>query len=389
MTDHGAANAGANPRARAPNHAVRVGDCVTVGPKHRVGAQNREGGVGFVVARHDNTKFDLKYSISNRFEKFVSPRRVRCLNPLAVTARQTDASVAERPSIISLSHRPAPRPAPAPAAAVARSASAGSAGVSAIILRSKQWTHCGGAPNPLMAHLRAGRKKPKGWLRRSEAQFHGIELVDKKGKEKKQLSPAENRILVHVKEEVDRALGLLKGTPDGYAPMTDIQHAFGVGKSKVKECVQKYYNNNADASRKRRSDAELTIFNSDKRRKEKLTPYEFYKRSQRKRHRESISDEQLLSAYRRQSPEVLLQCEHGAESMRRVVANIHPEIEGAMKKTNGVLSWSSMAEYIAGGPDRVQAVCKDALRRYVMGTRPRAVGQRDVPRGKDAPPIDC
>ena len=60
MTDHGAANAGANPRARAPNHAVRVGDCVTVGPKHRVGAQNSEGGVGFVVARHDNTKFDLK-----------------------------------------------------------------------------------------------------------------------------------------------------------------------------------------------------------------------------------------------------------------------------------------------------------------------------------------
>ena len=138
MTDRGAANAGANIRARAPNHAVRVGDCVTVGPKHRVGAQNSEGGVGFVVARHDNTKFDLKYSISNRLEKFVSPQRVRCLNPLAVTARHTDASVAERPSIISSSHRPVPRFAPAPAAAVARSASAGSTGVSAITLRSKR-----------------------------------------------------------------------------------------------------------------------------------------------------------------------------------------------------------------------------------------------------------
>ena len=130
MTDHGAANAGAIPHARAPNHAVRIGDCVTVGPKHRVGVQNSKGGVGFVVARHDNTKFDLKYSISNHLEKFVSPHRARCLNPLAVTARQMDASVAERPSIISVSHRPTPRPAPAPcptpatAAAVARSASA-------------------------------------------------------------------------------------------------------------------------------------------------------------------------------------------------------------------------------------------------------------------------
>ena len=75
-----------------------------------------------------------------------------------------------------------------------------------------------------------------------------------------------------MKEEVDRALGLLKRTPDGYAPMTDIQHAFGVGQTKVKVCVREYYNNNADASRKRRSDAELTIFNSDKKRKEKLTP---------------------------------------------------------------------------------------------------------------------
>ena len=40
MTDRAAANASANTRARAPKHVVRVGDCVTIGPKHRVGAQN-------------------------------------------------------------------------------------------------------------------------------------------------------------------------------------------------------------------------------------------------------------------------------------------------------------------------------------------------------------
>ena len=57
-----------------------------------------------------------------------------------------------------------------------------------------------------MTYLHAGRKKPKGWLRREAAQFLDIELVHRNRKEKKQLLPEVIWLLFHVKEEVDLVL---------------------------------------------------------------------------------------------------------------------------------------------------------------------------------------
>ena len=174
-----AAGAAGAPRARAPNHAVSVGDCLSIGPKHRVGAPDSSGGVGFVVERHDDCRFDLRYSISNRLETKVSPRRILSHNPLVLSARRIAASTATRPSLLSTLHRPVPRPV---AAAVARaSVATGPSGVASIILRSKRWHRSNPAPNPLLKYLRDGRTKPKGWLRKNEAKMRGIRLIDGKG----------------------------------------------------------------------------------------------------------------------------------------------------------------------------------------------------------------
>jgi len=79
------------------------------------------------------------------------------------------------------------------------------------------------------------------------------------------LNNIENTILVHVKEEVDRVLPI-KSLPDGYTPMADLQHAYGISKSKLKTCVLKYYQNNGSWARKKRYDASQTIFTSEKKR---------------------------------------------------------------------------------------------------------------------------
>ena len=73
-----ASPAAAIPRVRAPQHVVRLGDYVNIGPERRTGAPDSEGGVGSVTYVHEDGSFDLKYSLSNRIEQHVRPRRILC-----------------------------------------------------------------------------------------------------------------------------------------------------------------------------------------------------------------------------------------------------------------------------------------------------------------------
>ena len=200
--------------------------------------------------------------------------------------------------------------------------------------------------------------------------IRGIKLFDENGKEKKHLLLEENTVLVHVKEEVDRVIALKStpNTPKGCTPNCDLRHAFGICKSKLNTCVIKYYQNNASSKRKKNSNQGLTIFNSDKKRKEVFTPLEFYKRLQRKRHRESITEAQLTRTYNQLDADTLHQCRLGANELMHLCVGIDTEIERVMQMTNGVISWRCIANEIAGGPDNVQAASKDALRRHIMGT---------------------
>ena len=140
------------------------------------------------------------------------------------------------------------------------------------------------------------------------------------------------------------------------------------GKTKVTQCVSQYYKNNASSARKPQYGSGLTVFNSDKKRKEVFTPLEYFKRRQRKRHNEPVSEKQLVTAFHQLDDDMRRQCVHGAESLRLACSGIHHEIEAVLKQTNGIVGWREMAEYIAGGPRQVQPVSKDALRRHIMST---------------------
>ena len=117
-----------------------------------------------------------------------------------------------------------------------------------------------------------------------------------------------------------------------YTPMADLCYAFGVSERKVTYCVTKYYQNNQSLERKTHLDREQTIFNSEKKRKVVLTAKTFYKRCQRKRHNEPISEGQLAGAYSQLSDDVPRQCKQRAAGLRDVVTNIHHEIKDVTKK---------------------------------------------------------
>ena len=48
--------------------------------------------------------------------------------------------------------------------------------------------------------------------------------------------------------------------------------------------------------------------------------------------------------------------------------NIETEIAQALQKTNGSVSWSVIAEIVAGGPGRVQPVNRTTIAKFVTST---------------------
>ena len=129
----------------------------------------------------------------------------------------------------------------------------------------------------------------------------------------------------------------------------DLAHAYGISKSKVKQSVANFYNNNFSVQRQIRRDAGLTIFNSDAKRQQNFTAYYWYKKAQRKRHRETICEADLKVGFAQLTPDQLHQCKLGASTLRNIVVGIKGEIERVMQHTNGVISWERLAQFIAGG----------------------------------------
>lgn len=186
----------------------------------------------------------------------------------------------------------------------------------------------------------------------------------KKGETKTQLSSAENNKLVTVKMEVDLIFLKLKSKewPSPFTPIADLAHAYSVTSRTVRDCANKHLRNKCSSSRKKRSDADRTIFNSREMREKLYTPYNYFKKAQRKHHpADRLTDEELMEAYNKLDPAVLHECQLGAEPEKQLAANIISEIKQALQKTNGSISWERLAAYITGGEDKVQPVSEKTL----------------------------
>ena len=343
-------------------NTASVGDLIAIDKERRYGVPDSEGGDGYITAVHTDGRFDIKYVLGGS-EKNVDPSRIKSTSTLVLSARQQSPTDLQRPSILAPSHVPAPRrvlptiPSPPPE---------GARGVSATLLQSYSWCTLTKTPNPLLKLLRDNRKKEKGWLRKAEKEF-----TVKEGEPTKQLNNVENNKLVDIKKELDRLFQVLQREwPKEYpSPIADLAHAYGVGNTKVRGCVKAYLNNNCSTTRKQRSDAGLTVFNSEKKRNEIYTPFFFFCKMQRIRNKGDIlNNKQLSDAFKKLAPEVLQECERGAADLRRKIVNIESELQKVLQKTNGSVSWNNMAIFVAGGEDQVQPVGKTAIQEYIMST---------------------
>jgi len=189
---------------------------------------------------------------------------------------------------------------------------------------------------------------------------------------KSQLSAKENNKLVAIKSELNRLRPMFDHGewPRPYTPLASLAHAYGVGVTKVKGCVVKHYRNNCSTKRKERSDAGDTLFNSAAKRNKLYTPYNHFKKLQRKQNpgERILADNDLKEAWSKCDEAVRHRCWLGAEEEKLIAANIVGEIKKALQKTNGSISWERLAVYVAGGEDKVQPVSRTAIAKYVMAT---------------------
>lgn len=129
-----------------------------------------------------------------------------------------------------------------------------------------------------------------------------------------------------------------------------------------------FYENNASSKRKRNSIAGETVLNSEKKQNGIFALLEYFKRLQRKRNGETLSDNQLARAFNQIGDGVWWECELGAKSLWCIAVSIDNEIARGMQRTRGVVSWEGLAKNIASGPDEIQPVSRGVLRRHVMST---------------------
>ena len=121
--------------------------------------------------------------------------------------------------------------------------------------------------------------------------------------------------------------------------------------------------------RKKRCDEGASIFNSQLKRDTFYTPYNYYKKWQRKdKPGEVLCDKTLRESFNKLAPAELHKCQLGTQNLQLVAANIVGEIKKVLQKTNGSISWERMAAHIAGGADKVQPISKNTLANYVMAT---------------------
>ena len=121
-----------------------------------------------------------------------------------------------------------------------------------------------------------GKRKERGWLRRSEAELRSISIFCEDGRPRSHLNEDENQILVEIKRELDRVQEI--HVSPGSRHMADLAHAYGVSLSKVKQCVGRYVANNFSTARKPNPQKGRTVFNLERKRKEVYTPRNFSRR---------------------------------------------------------------------------------------------------------------
>ena len=85
----------------------------------------------------------------------------------------------------------------------------------------------------------------------SEATLCGIELVDKKGKCRKQLPEENNLVVVEVVREIKWMQLMMSEWPKKCNPKADVSHGYDISRSKVNQSVATFHNSNFSLRRQK------------------------------------------------------------------------------------------------------------------------------------------
>ena len=157
--------------------------------------------------------------------------------------------------------------------------------------------------------------------------------------------------------------------PPKSSPITDLAHAWGIGRTTVKDIFKTVLDRNNDPKRKRRSDAGLTVFNSDKRRRSLYNGFDYFKRHERaRRPGEIITNQELKEEWQGLDDNQQKIFENAAEDFQLTRAVFLPdEVGRLLRKAKGHVAWRTLATKLAGTNDNVKPVSHNTVRTYVMG----------------------
>ena len=341
------------------------GSLVDVTPQQKTGRRNSEGGRGLVIKKKrrrldgdgnevvltqqtNNTAasgeslYNVRYLVGGGLSQNIMRERID-VAMIGTTARFREGQATTRPSILSTEHLPAVATAPA---APLRNPGPHRHSMPWLLKlagkRSKQRN--GSITFVLLEELkRKNKNETNGWLRRMETGNSG------------HLSTDEKRRMFDLYLPIKSAEGSSEA----------VRHAWGVSRSSFHE-LYKSFIKNGNTRRKRRSDAGVTLINSDQKRASVYTPsFIFAKLLRHKNDGAAFTKAQLEEEWKKADASTVTKCNQIAKEWLNQGPFLISEITKALGKTKGSVSWTTLATLIAG-TGNLQPISDDTIRRYVM-----------------------
>eukprot|EP00542_Grammatophora_oceanica_P018390 CAMPEP_0194030798 /NCGR_PEP_ID=MMETSP0009_2-20130614/4141_1 /TAXON_ID=210454 /ORGANISM="Grammatophora oceanica, Strain CCMP 410" /LENGTH=224 /DNA_ID=CAMNT_0038670801 /DNA_START=17 /DNA_END=691 /DNA_ORIENTATION=- len=154
-----------------------------------------------------------------------------------------------------------------------------------------------------------------------------------------------------------------------YKPLRDFAFAVGVSVRSVRNWKKKKADDaDLKLTRKTRSDKGQTVFNSNKRRRQNHGPSMMFKRAKVQgacRRGESITSEEVRGQWIALDGTDRAEYRTLSEDSLDRAPLLMKEVQQALMKTNGSISWKLLESVVRGGSGNVKLVSADSIRRFI------------------------
>eukprot|EP00978_Attheya_sp_CCMP212_P038298 scaffold188563_cov69-Attheya_sp.AAC.1 len=347
-----------NPFPRLSALIYSIGALVKVDPEHRTDRPDSESGKGWDRNFEPDGKATVRYLIDGRESLGIISNR---LHQSSLSTRARPRGRGPLPSLLSQEHhRIAQVQNRLPPVRQGRVVPQ-RIGLAKIFIECRQWVHQID-DNPLLVHLRDGRKKDKGWIWGHEAIIA-----------EREVPKMNSHLILPERELVVQCMAIITSIVpetmrlEGSHPVADLAYGFGVTRQCIQELDRRVLSRNNDASRKRRCDAGETVFTSNKKQAAVFTPLHFYKKWRRLNAPGEVFDDLELGRELELLNERDTQhFEEGAASFQEQAPYLFSEIGRFLCQTKGRITWRKIATAVGGGEKSVKPVSHVTIMAYVM-----------------------